>query len=141
MISKVNLFEIKSTQSDNKYTKKVGIPQYLPKGVQPSINSIYSRKKYDELIQEINISNLPDEEKEFLRLAATRHIVFDYSKIADYYAHASKEMQDLMEKSALVIIDLNDAIANGYAKLDKRLAEYAQNSYNTVHGNKGDSND
>ena len=141
MISKVNLFEIESIQDDKKYTKKVGIPQYLPKGTQPNINSIYSRKKYDELMQEINISNLPDDEKEFLRLAATRHIVFDYSKIADYYAHASKEMQDLMEKSALVIIDLNDAIANGYAKLDKRLSEYARNSYKVVHGNEGDNDD
>ena len=128
MISKVNLFEIESTQSDNKYTKKVSIPQYLPKGVQPSINSIYSRKKYDELIQEINISNLPDEEKEFLRLAATRHIVFDYSKIADYYAHSDVDVQRLMEQSALVIIDVDDAIANGYMRLSKNIKKLLEDS-------------
>ena len=33
------------------------------------------------------------------------------------YAHATPEMQRLMEKSALVIIDINNAIANGYASL------------------------
>lgn len=37
--------------------------------------------------------------------------------IAEYYAHATPEMQRLMEKSALVIIDINNAIANGYASL------------------------
>lgn len=134
---KTTLFDIPISSQNNtqaKYTKKVDIPQYLPKNVKPSIYNLCSRKKYDELMQEIAISDLNDEEKEFLRLAATRHIVFDYSKIADYYAHSSKEMQELMEKSALVIIDINDAIANGYAKLDKRLTEYAQNSYNVVHG-------
>ena len=30
-----------------------------------------------------------------------------------------EEMQILMEKSALVIIDMDDAIANGYVKLTK----------------------
>lgn len=44
---------------------------------------------------------------------------FNYSKIADYYSNASEEMQILMEKSALVIIDIDDAIANGYVKLTK----------------------
>ena len=30
-------------------------------------------------------------------------------------------MQELMEDSALVIIDFNDAIAKGYVKLNKRI--------------------
>ena len=32
-------------------------------------------------------------------------------------AHAEPEVQKLFEKSALVIIDVNDAIANGYVQL------------------------
>ena len=43
--------------------------------------------------------------------------MFNYRNIAEYYAHATPEMQRLMEKNALVIIDVDDAIANGYAKL------------------------
>ena len=64
-----------------------------------------------------------DEEKKFLRFAASRHIVFTYSKIADYYAHASAEMQSLMEESALVIIDMDDAIANGYVVLSEKMQQ------------------
>ena len=62
----------------------------------------------------------------FLKYAAARHLAFNYSKIADYYAHQGKEMQALMEKSALVIIDLNDAIANGYVTLQNRIMDIAR---------------
>jgi hypothetical protein len=58
-----------------------------------------------------------------------RHIVFDYQKIADYYAHASKEIQELMEKSALVIIDFNKAIQNGYVKLSHEIAKQYGEDY------------
>ena len=76
-------------------------------------------EKTNELIREIKESNVSDDEKNFLIKAAYRHLVFNYSKIADYYSNASEEMQILMEKSALVIIDMDDAIANGYVKLTK----------------------
>ena len=65
--------------------------------------------------------NVNEEEKQFLKQAATRHIRFTYSKIADYYAHATPEMQNLMEHSALVILDIKDAIAQGYVQLSSRL--------------------
>ena len=54
-----------------------------------------------------------------LTLVDYRKISFAYSRkeFAEYYAHQDKEMQQLMEKSALVIIDFNDAIKNGYAEL------------------------
>ena len=66
---------------------------------------------------------MTDEEKEFLKYAAFRHNVFNYRNIAEYYAHADEEMQALMEKSALVIIDVNDAIANGYATLNADILD------------------
>ena len=72
--------------------------------------------------------SIPDDVKRFLRLAAARHIVFNYGKIADYYAHADKELQELMEASALVIIDINNALAEGFARLDYRLIEIAKKS-------------
>lgn len=106
---------------DEKYTKKVNIPQYLPKNVKPSIAELCNDAKTIKLINEIKNSNVTDEEKDFLIKAARRHQVFNYSKIADYYAHSNKEMQELMEKSALVIIDIDDAIANGYVELSNTL--------------------
>ena len=77
--------------------------------------------KTNELLEEINNSDLGYAEKDFLRKAAERHLVFNYKKIAEYYAAASPEMQRLMEKSALVIIDYNDAIMNGYTRLSERI--------------------
>lgn len=118
-----NLFELEETEEDKKYTTKVNIPQYLPSGECPKLYNCFDLTKYNKLIKNINESNVSQEEKEFLKLAATRHIVFTYSKIADYYAHASKEMQELMEQSALVIIDLDDAIANGYIKYSKAIED------------------
>ena len=82
-------------------------------------------------MREIDNSNLPIEEKNFLMDAARRHNVFNYEKIADYYAHASPEMQNLMERSALVIIDFEKAIQLGYVKLcdeirNQYLEEYGE---------------
>lgn len=120
MADKFNLFGIEE-EVDTKYTAKVDIPQYLPKNEKPRISELCDTYKYEKLCMDIKSSKLPEEEKEFLLLAATRHIVFNYSKIADYYAHSNKQMQELMEDSALVILDLNDAIANGYIKLSKNI--------------------
>lgn len=127
-MNSVGLFDIQ-TEEDNRYTSKISIPQYLPKNECPNIYDLIGLKKYNELINEIENSSVTDDQKEFLRLAATRHLVFNYAKIADYYAHQDKEMQELMEKSALVLIDFEDAIANGYAKLDHRIRELALKQY------------
>ena len=112
-----------SENKEKKYSTKVSIPQYLPNDRKPNVSSLYDYKKYSQLLYEINNSNVSEEEKNFLRLAATRHIVFDYSLIADYYANSDKEMQELMEHSGLVIIDLDDAIANGYVKLSEKMKD------------------
>lgn len=120
MAELVDLFNIQE-EVDDKYTTKVNIPQYLPTNDKPSISELFNDIKYKQLLSNIAKADIPEEEKEFLRLAATRHIVFNYARIADYYAHSNKEVQKLMEESALVIIDINDAIANGYVKLSKNI--------------------
>lgn len=105
-----------------KYNYKMNVPQYTPKSCPPCLQECVDNSKYKELKAKILQSNVSDLEKKFLLCAARRHIVFNYSKIADYYASASPEMQELMEDSALVIIDFNDAIAKGYVKLNKSIA-------------------
>lgn len=122
------LFNTGKIQSDDKYTKKATVPQYVPSSVKPPIESLVSYDKYAKLIKNINESNVTDEEKKFLRFGASRHLVFNYSKIADYYAHASKEMQELMEESALVLLDIDDAIMNGYVKLSKDIESIMRSS-------------
>ncbi len=101
------------------YTMAVNIPQYEIQGECPTISDLIDTDKTEELIQHItDAENITDEEREFLTRAAGRHNVFNYRKIAEYYAHATPEMQRLMEESALVIIDVDNAIANGYAALN-----------------------
>ena len=106
-------------EEDNPYSQETHVPQYEPTGDFVDIMDLVDDEKTNELIREIKDSNVSDDEKNFLIKAAYRHLVFNYTKIADYYSNASEEMQILMEKSALVIIDINDAIANGYVKLTK----------------------
>lgn len=102
---------------DNTYTAAVNIPQYEVTGKKPTIAEMLDTEKADTLIAKIQASGVSEEEKAFLLRAAHRHNVFNYGNVAEYYAHASPEMQALMEESALVIIDVGNAIANGYATL------------------------
>ena len=125
----MSLFEVERKTAmgdDTKYSRAIKIPQYEPSNVKPHIDSLLDYSKYSKLLANIKNSGVSEEEKKFLRLAASRHIVFNYAKIADYYAHASKEMQELMEQSALVILDIDDAIANGYVKLSAKMNQLVE---------------
>jgi len=108
---------------DSAYTDKIVAPIYEPTGEKPSVKELFSLEKYKELVAEINKSDSPKEIKDFLIYAAQRHIVFNYRNIAEYYAHAPKPVQELMENSALVVIDFKKAIENGFVKLTQDLAE------------------
>ena len=102
---------------DDTYTAAVNVPQYEITGKKPTIAEMLDTEKADTLIAKIKASSVSEEEKAFLIRATHRHNVFNYGNVAEYYAHASPEMQELMEASALVIIDVGNAIANGYATL------------------------
>ena len=108
---------------DTKYSRAIRVPQYEPSIDKPEISSLYNTEKYNKLVARIKKSSVSEEEKRFLMFAASRHIVFTYSKIADYYANSDKEMQELMEESALVILDMDDAIANGYVVLSEKMQQ------------------
>lgn len=115
--------EENETLQDNPYTIKTDIPQYQIKGEEPLLEELIDEEKTNKLIEKINQSNMSEENKQFLIKSAQRHLTFNYSKIAEFYAHQDKEMQELMEESALVLIDYKDAIKNGYVKLSKNLEE------------------
>lgn len=124
-MKQIDLFgnEEAEEQKEEVYTKKIKAPIYEPKNKKPHILNLLDNSKSNKLINQIKKSNVSEEEKTFLIEAAKRHNKFHYKNIADYYAHSSKEMQDLMEKSALVIIDFDKAIKNGYIKLSKEMAD------------------
>ena len=115
-------------EGDTKYSRAISIPQYEVKGDRPFIEELYSNEKVIKLLEHIKKSGVSENEQKFLTIAAYRHYVFNYSRIAEYYASASKEMQELMEESALVIIDIDDAIKNGYVKYSKRIQQIIEDS-------------
>jgi len=112
-------------QQDDIYTNKIVAPIYEPKGEQPPISDLIDRSKTEELMKGIKAADLPNEVAEFLRFAAERHTTFHFRNIAEFYCHADKPTQDLMEKSALIIIDFDKAIENGFVHLTEKLGALA----------------
>ena len=121
--------DLDNLEDENPYTKKADAPTYEPTGEKPDVKELYNDEKTFDLIANIKAAVLPQAEKDFLMLAAGRHTVLDFEAIANYYAHSSKECQELMEENALVIIDLKQALANGYAKMSDDVAEQYLKDY------------
>lgn len=103
------------------YTDIVGTPTYQPEGEQPNVSELTDRTKAYELIKEIQEANLDEDVEMFLMDAAMRHVAFNFGRIATYYAHAPADVQSLMERSALVVIDYNEAIASAFVRLGKNI--------------------
>jgi hypothetical protein len=112
-----NLFGKEEIQKEERYSNKILAPIYEPKNNKPHIGELFDESKTIRIVNEITNSNLTEEERKFLIKSAQRHIVFHYERIADYYAHATPEMQQLMERSGLIIIDFNKAIEFGFIKV------------------------
>lgn len=92
-------FGIENMADDNEYTMKINIPQYEITGEKPTIADMLDTEKADSFIAEIEAAEgITDEERAFLIRASWRHNVFNYRNVAEYYAHATPEMQRLMEK-------------------------------------------
>ena len=105
------------------YSKKIKAPVYEIKGEKPKLSDLVQSEKTHELTKAIIDSGVPAGVAAFLMIAATRHYKFNYEKIAEYYANSNPDVQKLFEDSGLVIIDFDDAIANGFVKMNKRLME------------------
>jgi hypothetical protein len=116
---------------DTKYSQAVNVPQYEIVGDEPQLSELVDRTKATSLRTEIFKANLPKNLEEFLVLAASRHLLFNYAKIAEFYPHQTPEVQQLMEQSALIIIDLNNAIANGFTRFQQTINELKDQDYET----------
>jgi hypothetical protein len=112
-------------EGDGQYTTKIEAPIYTPKGERPAVSELTDCTKAEELCAEIQTADLPAGIKEFLLQAAQRHVVYNFRNIAEFYCHATAEVQHLMERSGLIIIDMDKAIANGFVHLSERLGAIA----------------
>jgi hypothetical protein len=117
--------QLHEPELDDKYTQKIIPPVYTPKGEKPKISELYDEKKTQSLIADINKAELPKDITSFLKIAAQRHTSFHFRNIAEYYCHATPEIQDLMERSGLIIIDFNKAIEYGFVHLVESLQALA----------------
>ena len=114
---------------DEPYSREIKSPVYEPKNEKPELSALFDDTRTRQLIADIDAADMPEDVKEFLRLAAQRHTVLRFNRIADYYAHADAPTQRLMEDSALVIIDFKRAIELGYVELTKNIAELVKDEY------------
>lgn len=122
--TEVGLNELQgSIEEESPYTRKILSPHYEPSGEKPDISDLVNNEKVEILIGKIKASKISGEEKDFLIKAAQRHLLFDYQKIANYYAHSGKEVQELMERSALIIIDYEKAIEQGFVDAVDQINE------------------
>lgn len=108
------------------YTQKITPPIYEPKGKEPKIQELFDDSKSKQLIADIDSADISEDIKQFLRVAAQRHTAFHFGNIAEYYCHQTPEVQDLMERSALIIIDYNKAIECGFVHLVEELQKLAE---------------
>lgn len=108
---------------DSAYSRKVESPVYEMRGDRPAVSDLVDTERADDLLARIDAAGLPDDVRRFLTFAAYRHLRFDYAKVAEFYAHADATTQDLMERSALVIIDVDQAIEYGFARLIGELRD------------------
>ena len=117
-------------EDEDEYTAKIEAPVYEITGDKPALKDLIDSDKQKELEKAIKASKLPKNEKDFLLKAASRHNVFKYDLIAEYYAHAEPEVQALMEQSALIVIDYEKAIENGYVVMTEEI----KNQFGIDHG-------
>jgi ParB-like chromosome segregation protein Spo0J len=111
------------SSEDERYTAKIEAPIYEIKGERPDESELYDQARSGAMVEQIQSADIDEEARAFLLAAATRHTVFRYDKIAEYYAHASADVQRLMEDSALVIIDFDKAIELGFVQMSKTIAQ------------------
>lgn len=122
-------FNLDNDNNSQEYSCKIEAPIYEPKNKKPKINELIKKDKAEFLINKIEKSDLDEDEKEFLIQAAYRHVVFNYQLIADFYANSREEVQELMEDSALIIIDFKKAIKNGYTSLSEEIIKQYTKDY------------
>lgn len=113
--------EPEGQKDETVYSRSIEAPIYQITGSQPDESECVDFSKVNKLIEEIDNSNISNKQKEMLRICAYRHAVINFANMAEYYAHQDKEMQNLMENNALVVVDFDKAIENGFIDMTEKL--------------------
>ena len=109
-------FDLGGETLGEEFSTAIGTVDYEPSGKEHAPAELFSMTdRFDEMIEAMDA---PEEVKELCRIRAKWFCEFDYAKIADYYcSQASPEVQRVFEALALVLLDRDQLIENGFADL------------------------
>lgn len=102
-----------ASNTDYKELLDVSIPYYTPAEKAPAIEGLADTTDTDALAEEITNAKIPERLKKVMLMRAAFFTEFDFQKIADYYAYADKETQELMKRLGLVIVIPKEAYEMG----------------------------
>lgn len=123
--------------NDGRYSRKIKAPNYIPTMEnQPELKSLLDVNQVFELLSKIEKINCDDELKKFLEYSAYRFLKFNYENIAEYYSHANKEIQEIFEDLALVIIDFDKAIEKGFIEFNENILNRIKENEENEHKEK-----
>ena len=101
---------------EERYAENIGTIIYEPKETNHEITDLYSTNfdRFDHMIEKIENEEL----RKFFHLRKHWFTVFNFKKIADYYAYqATAEEQKVFEALGLVLLDRNQLIENGFVQV------------------------
>lgn len=111
---------------DDVYSEKIGKVTYEPKATSHKPSELFDECiKFDDEIKEIKNKDI----RKLLKIRQCFFSQFNFSKIADYYAYqADEDEKRIFEKMALILLDKDQLIENGFFDLVDNLTntDYGQ---------------
>lgn len=96
------------------YSNKIKLPIFDPTGKQVTLEECVNVDQFVKYMDEIDKykseNKINEQQYKFLKLAASRFIVFNFENIAEYFCQTNADMQRIMQDLALVLIDYDDAL-------------------------------
>lgn len=109
-------------ENDNNYSRKIEAPDYEPTGRNVQVSELYDESKTQRLVAEINAMKVNAEIKKMLVAGAQRFTRFDFRNVAEWYSQQEDEnVKAMMRKMAMVIVDFDEAVENGFVRLCEEL--------------------
>ena len=123
-----NLFD--TPEPKRRYSPSMYFPVFDPAvdGKQHQLHELVNTRRYKEasrmVAEAFDSGKITNEEREFLDLAATRFVEFNFTAIAEQYCVSSPAARELFEKLCLVYVSTTKAIMNTLVECDNAFREY-----------------
>lgn len=105
------------------YMMKIDMFVYELLGGKLDISELYDDMKIQELISWICLVFFEFDIEKFFLCVVECYMVFNFSRIVDYYVYVFFEIQCFFEELVLVIIDYQQVIENGFVRMMQCMVE------------------